>query len=106
QWQVKALPSYVVLDSRGHELGRILGEQTRADFYRMLGEISRRAASLDALAEKVRDASAASVQAGREVLAAYVARRDTAGGFAWQAQLPDAARSALAADPQAALLSK
>ncbi len=106
QWQVKALPSYVVLDRSGRELGRILAEQTRADFYAKLNEISRRSASLDALAGKVRDASPTSVEAGRAVLAAYLARYDAPGGLAWQAQLPEPARTALAGDPQAALLSK
>src|ERR1041385_7276415 len=32
QLRIKSLPSYVILDSHGGELGRILAEQTRADF--------------------------------------------------------------------------
>ncbi|HZP11037.1 MAG TPA: thioredoxin family protein [Nevskiaceae bacterium] len=104
--RVKALPSYVVLDSKGGELGRILAEQTRADFYRKIDEISARSTSLDDLRAKVRDASPASIEAGRAVLASYLARNDAAGGIAWQAQLPEPARAALENDAQAALLSK
>jgi hypothetical protein len=104
--KVKALPSYVVLDSKGAELGRILAEQTRSDFYAKLNEIRARGTSLDDLDDKVRDGNPESVQAGRAVLAAYLARYDAAGGIAWQAQLPKAAQNALAADREAALLSK
>lgn len=103
---VKALPSYVVLDSKGEELGRILAEQTRADFYKKIDEISARSTSLDDLRSKVRDGSAASVAAGRDVLASYLARNDAAGGIAWKSQLPESARTALESDPQSALLSK
>ncbi len=103
---VKALPSYVILDSKGDELGRILGEQTRTEFYGKLAQITARTASLGALEGKVRDGSPASVQAGRAVLAAYLARYDAAGGIAWQAQLPEPARAALADDAEAALLAK
>jgi thiol-disulfide isomerase/thioredoxin len=106
QWQVKMLPSYVVLNERGQELGRILGEQPRVEFYGKLSEINRRGNSLDVVAAQMRDGSPASVKAGREMLAAYLARYDAAGGLAWQAQLPEAARAALFADPAAALLSK
>ncbi len=103
---VKALPSYVILDSKGDELGRILAEQTRADFYKKIDEISARSTSLDDLRSKVRDASPASIEAGRSVLNSYLARNDAAGGIAWQAQLPEPARAALEKDPQSALLSK
>jgi len=103
---VKALPSYVVLDAKGRELGRILAEQTRADFYSKLHDITHRGSALDDLSAKVRDGSAASVNAGREVLAAYLARYDAEGGIAWQAQLPDSARAALANDREASLLQK
>jgi thiol-disulfide isomerase/thioredoxin len=106
QLQVRALPSYVVLDAKGRELGRILAEQRRADFYAKLHDIASRGDSLELLEKKVRDASPASVQAGRTVLASYLARFDAAGGIAWQAQLPKAARAALEADTEAALLSK
>lgn len=103
KWNVKALPSYLVLDGQGRELGRILGEQTRAEFYAKLGAILGRGAALDALAARVRDGGKASVEAGREVLRSYHARYDADGALAWIAQLPQAARSALERDNQAVL---
>src|SRR5260221_4314153 len=33
QWRVKAMPTYLLLNAQGQELGRILGEQTRGEFY-------------------------------------------------------------------------
>src|SRR5579859_6750280 len=53
--EVKGLPSYVVLDPQGEELGRILGEQTRGEFYRLLDGILARTNSLEVLRGKVRD---------------------------------------------------
>ncbi|HEX4896626.1 MAG TPA: thioredoxin family protein [Solimonas sp.] len=98
--KVKALPSYVVLDASGAELGRILGEQTREDFYRQLGTILARGNNLDDLAAQVRDAGAASLAAGRSVLKSYHARYDSEGAFAWLASLPAAAATALKSDPE------
>ncbi|HEY0973605.1 MAG TPA: thioredoxin family protein [Solimonas sp.] len=103
RYGIKALPSYLVLDAQGQELGRILGEQTRADFYARLDEILARGSALDALSAEVVDASAASIAAGREVLRAWHARYDARGGLAWLSQLPAPARTALQADPVAAL---
>src|SRR5262245_51912993 len=34
EWSVKALPTYVLFNADGAELGRLLAEQTRADFYK------------------------------------------------------------------------
>ncbi|HUP92538.1 MAG TPA: thioredoxin family protein [Solimonas sp.] len=103
QWHIKALPSYLVLDPSGRELGRILGEQTRRDFYARLGDITR-ATALDPLAARVRDGGKASVSAGRQVLRSYHARYDAAGAEAWLAQLPAAARAALERDGDSVLL--
>lgn len=101
QYGVKALPSYLVLDASGKELGRILGEQTRADFYAAIGRMLA-GSDIDGLARSVVDASAASVAAARAVLQSYHARYDAAGAQAWLQQLPAAARSAVDADAQSA----
>jgi len=45
-WTVKAMPSYLLFDSEGQELGRILGEQSRSDFYKWLNGTLARATSL------------------------------------------------------------
>ncbi|MFA5939055.1 MAG: thioredoxin family protein [Sinimarinibacterium sp.] len=95
---VKALPSYVLLDAQGNELGRILGEQTRADFYTAINGLLERGSPLDALAARVKDGSADSLAAAREVLESYHARYDADGGLTWFAGLPDAARVAIEAD--------
>lgn len=99
---VKALPSYVVLDADGREIGRILGEQTRADFYAALNRLLDRGSALDTIAERVSDGSDVAVAAGRETLSSYHARFDAGGGLNWFAGLPGSARAALAADAAAA----
>jgi thiol-disulfide isomerase/thioredoxin len=101
--QVKALPSYVVVDSSAKELGRILAEQTRAEFYARMNEILKRGATLDSLAAGVTDGGAKSVTAAREVLKSYHARYDADGGLAWLASLPEGARTAILKDSRGAL---
>jgi len=100
---VKALPSYVVLNESGDELGRILAEQTRPEFYRQLDAIMARTTSLEAVRDKVRDGSPASLKAAHEVLRAYYARNDADGGLAWQKALPQPAQAALDKDARARL---
>lgn len=100
-WTVKAMPSYLLFDSEGHELGRILGEQTRADFYKWMNATLARGNSLDAVKVAVVDGKEPSVTAAREVLRAYHERYDAAGGLAWYGSLPPAVRKALARDAQA-----
>jgi tetratricopeptide (TPR) repeat protein len=100
-WSVKAMPTYLLFNADGAELGRILGEQTRADFYAWLFSTIGRD-SLDAVKTKVVDGAPASVAAGREVLRAYHARYDAKGGLDWFQQQPAPVRVALTRDAQAA----
>lgn len=100
-WGVKAMPTYLLFNAQGQELGRILGEQTRADFYRWLNAAAARGNPLDALKAAVADGSKKSIEAAREVLRAYHARYDAAGGLAWQASLPPGVQDALARDTRA-----
>lgn len=97
-WQVKAIPTYVVLNETGEELGRILGEQTRADFYRQLGAILARGSPLTQLRQRALQPDAAGAAAAAEVLAAYHARRDSEGGFQWWLSLPLSVRGQHTAD--------
>lgn len=99
-WGVKAMPTYLVFNADGQELGRVLGEQTRADFYAWLFTTIGRD-SLDAVKARVSDASAASLAAAREVLRAYHARYDASGGLAWFLAQPPVVRGALARDAPA-----
>lgn len=97
---VKALPTYVLLDAEGKELGRILGEQKRGDFYAAVDELLDRGNPLDALAARVQDGGRKSVAAARQVLESYHARYDADGGLDWFSNLPAAARTAIEADAQ------
>jgi tetratricopeptide (TPR) repeat protein len=96
-WGVKAMPTYLVLDSEGRERGRILGEQRRDEFYEWLFATAGRD-SLDALKAAVIDGWDSSLQAAREVLRAYHARYDPAGGLAWLQSLAPKVRAPVSAD--------
>ena len=98
RYGIKALPSYLMLAADGRELGRILGERTRAEFYAAATEMLDRGQTLDALAAEVRDSAPASRQAALTVLKSYHARYDAEGGLQWLAQLPLPVREALQAD--------
>ncbi len=100
QMHVRGLPTYVVLDASGNELGRIVGERTRAEFYRRIGELLARTESLEQLAARVRNGSAPSIAAAREVLSAYYAREDVEGGLAWWTALPAPTQVKLEKDAQ------
>ncbi|HUS23425.1 MAG TPA: thioredoxin family protein [Candidatus Binatia bacterium] len=103
QWSVKALPTYVVFAPDGRELGRILGEQTRADFYAWLNGALARGDTLESLKARVADGSDASLAAAREVLKTFHARYDAAGGLDWFMALAPKARAAVARDSQSSL---
>lgn len=97
QWGVRAMPSYLVLDAEGNELGRLLGEQTREDFY---GRIGAWLDAGDPLSERAKAASAGDVVAATEVLGAYHRRYDPVAGLAWLDALPEPQRGTLSDDPR------
>ena len=101
EWKIGGYPSYIVLDENGHEIGRILGDRPRAQFYAELKPILARGATLDQLKAKVTDAGAASVATARAVLKAFYEREDYAGAQDWLASLPEPVHQAVAADPKA-----
>ena len=103
QFGAKGLPSYVVLDAGGSELGRISLERTRAQFYPEIAAISARGSAFETLKAQVRDGSPAALAAARDVLAVYAARRDPAGAQAWLAALPPDTRKAVDGDVASAL---
>lgn len=88
--QVKALPAYVVLDEHGKELGRILAEQPRAQFYPTVDRFLAGTETLDALQAK---AAGGSVDALVDALSAYVARDAGKDGLAWYRALPAEVRA-------------
>lgn len=83
--EVKALPAYVVLDEHGKELGRILAEQPRAQFYPTIDRFLAGANTLDALLAKARGGS---LDALVDALSAYVARDAGKPGLDAFAALP------------------
>jgi tetratricopeptide (TPR) repeat protein len=103
QWTVKGLPSYVVLNENGDELGRIPLEQTRPEFYKKVNAIIAHGNPIEALKAKAVDGSPASVAAAREVLAAYAARRLGDDGLAWRDTQAESLKTALGKDVQGRL---
>ena len=102
QWKIGGYPSYIVLDENGQEIGRILGDRPRAQFYAELKPILARGATLDQLKAKVSDTSATSVAAARSVIKAYYEREDYAGAQDWLASLPSPVQQAIHGDHTAA----
>lgn len=98
QFAVKALPSYLVLNAEGKELGRISAERTRAQFYPELAAITRRNTSLDALRVQAAQGGKGSLAALRSVLAAHLARNEGQIGLDWFASLPATASTPAAQD--------
>lgn len=101
EWNVKVMPTFLLFDSDGRELGRILGEQTRADFYGWLFASRERSDTLEGLQDRVVDGSPAALAAGREVLRTYHARFNAAAGLDWYSGRPAPVRTALARDEEA-----
>jgi hypothetical protein len=104
QWMkklgVKALPSYVVLNVDGTELGRIVAEQSREKFYALIERILAGSDTLEALKAKAR---AGAIDAVAETLASFHARGDIAAGLAWYGALPPPIKAGVDKDPQATL---
>lgn len=93
--KVRALPSYVVLNEHGDELGRILAEQPREKFYPALNKILGDNATLGELKKKAAGGSNAAIA---EVLESWQVRGDGAGGLAWYASLSEKLQASAKAD--------
>jgi hypothetical protein len=79
------LPSYVVLDEHGNELGRVTAEQPREKFYPKVNAILATGNTLDGLKKK---ATTGTVDDVANVLEAYQARSEGGEGLDWFASLP------------------
>jgi hypothetical protein len=102
-WNVKALPAYVVLGEDGHELGRILGEQTRDEFYGRLYTLMGLQSSLQVLQSQVNAATPQAVAAAREFLRSSHARGEAKEALTWIGGLPAPVLTAVARDKESAL---
>ena len=89
--RVKALPSYVVLNADGVEMGRILAEQPREKFYPALDRILGGGDALDNLKAQAAKGSTAAIA---DVLASQYARNQAQAGLDWYATLSPAQRKA------------
>lgn len=101
EWKIGGYPTYVVLDENGSEIGRILGDRPRAQFYAELNPILDKGAALETLEAQVRGGDAASLTAARAVLKAFYERQDLEGATSWIASLPEATQVAVRGDAQA-----
>jgi thiol-disulfide isomerase/thioredoxin len=102
QFNVAGFPTYLVLDEQGKEVGRILGDRPRQDFYALLEPILARGAALEHWQSLVKDGGAGSVAAGRVVLDAFYQRMGGKSAADWLASLPEPARASLTKDAKAA----
>jgi tetratricopeptide (TPR) repeat protein len=100
-WNIGGYPTYVILDEKGEEIGRILGDRPPGQFYAELGPILDKGAALETLEAQVKGTDAASIAAGRAVLKAYYERLDFDGAQSWLAALPDAVHEKLRRDHEA-----
>ena len=103
RWKIKFLPSYLVLNSQGEEVGRIAGEQTAEAFYAELSRIARSAATVAQLQARF-DKAPALLQPGlaTQILSALVGQQDPAAARRWLESLPATQRQRLLADPAVA----
>lgn len=99
EWNLKALPGYVLFDSRGQELGRILGEQPRTAFYTRIEQLLEHGSPLDELAAQAARGGRAGLAAAVEAIAAFHARQDAEAGLKWFYDLPGAVRRSFERDP-------
>ena len=99
---VKALPAYVVLKPDGSELGRVLAEQSRQEFYAQMKKILGGDDALDTLKKKVDAGSAAAIA---DVMSGYLARDQVQQGLDWYAALPAERRKSASSNADVALWS-
>lgn len=100
-WKIGGYPTYVILDENGSEIGRILGDRARAQFYAELDPILDKGAALETLKDQVRGADAASLTAARAALKAYYERQDWDGAMGWIGALSASLQQVLRMDPEA-----
>ena len=106
RYGVKMLPTLLVLDADGSEVGRIAGEQTPAAFTPQLDKLlaaSRHADTLGRLEDRVRrhmGPDASFVAPTHTILATYRARGDGAGAMAFLDSVPAERRGMLETRPE------
>jgi len=94
------LPSYVVLDEHGNELGRVTAEQPREKFYPKVNAILATGNTLDDLKKKATNGNAGDIA---DALEAYQARSEGNEGLSWFASLPGQQQQAARKNTRAAV---
>lgn len=102
-YAIKFLPTYLVLDAQGREVGRIAGEHTPDAFFSQLNAITRRAAPVEALIDRFATApDALKPGLAADILGAYVDQQNAAAAEYWWQSLPADQRARLTDDPAVA----
>lgn len=102
RYKLLGVPTYVLVDANGKELGRIVGDMPRSQFYKELSRISQKGGGLEALQAKTLVGGKAGNAAALAALKSYRAAIDGSGGVQWWGSLPEARRAALEAQPRIA----
>jgi predicted Zn-dependent protease len=92
---VGGLPTYVLLDGDGREIGRLAGESNRQEFYPKVERLMAGADSLGIVKAKAARGAPADVA---QVLNTYSARGDFRGALAWYATLSAKVRAQVEKD--------
>lgn len=103
-WGLRPLPAHVLLDAQGREIGRMLGEQTRSDFFAQIDRWLGPGARFDDLRVIAERGGKKGRAAADAALAAFIAREDADGGLDWFYDLPGAVRRGY--EPDAALMTR
>ncbi|HEX7917621.1 thioredoxin family protein [Rudaea sp.] len=98
--KVTGLPTYVMLDADGKEIGRIVGEAKREEFYPKVNRLAGGADTLEKLKSQAVHSTPADVA---QALDTYAAREDYDDAFAWYAGLPAALREQAAQNAKVTL---
>jgi len=99
--RILGVPTYIVLDPRGEEVGLLLGERRPAVFFAQLEEILAKRTSLKEAELRAAQGGPCTLPEARAVISAHAQRRTAKEGLAFFAKLPDALRRQAEEDPAA-----
>jgi hypothetical protein len=101
QWNVNGYPSYLIFDEQGREIGRVLGDRPRAEFYAELERLLANPA-FEELRRRAATDDAQGTAAARELLNVWYQRTQLQAALDWFSMLDEARQARLRADPQIA----
>ncbi|MBA4283974.1 MAG: hypothetical protein C0434_00375 [Xanthomonadaceae bacterium] len=92
RYRIGRLPTWLLVNAEGQELGRVAGAQTPAVFTEALGRWLRNRSTAKSRSARAIEITRDGAAALAETLARYHAQNDGDGGFAWWLRLPIAVR--------------